>query len=128
MSVRLNRTTADRLTRDASGKIRAVISEVNGRPGLPDGNGELLLDEHLYGLVEAAAGLGMKVKIYTNGSLVDREAASRLFGRGVAMVVKVHSLDPALCDRLAGVNGAWRRCPASWISLCDRHIAHSAGR
>lgn len=70
------------------------------------GEGEPFLDENLFPIVDFAAGLRMKVRVFTNGLLIDRPTATHLFRRGVSLAIKFHALDAAAYDRLAGKRNA----------------------
>ncbi len=73
------------------------------------GEGEPFLDENLFSIIEFTVDLGMKVIIFTNGLLIDRQTAEHLFRSGVILTVKLHALDAATYDRLAG-----KRTLAQW--------------
>ncbi len=67
------------------------------------GEGEPLLDDNLFPLVEFAQSLGLSTKVYTNGSLLDAARAARLFELRVSLVFKLHAFDRATYDALAGI-------------------------
>jgi MoaA/NifB/PqqE/SkfB family radical SAM enzyme len=70
------------------------------------GEGEPLLDENLFPIIDFTTGLGMKVRIFTNGLSIDRLTAKHLFRSGVSLAIKVHALDASTYDRLAGKRNA----------------------
>jgi MoaA/NifB/PqqE/SkfB family radical SAM enzyme len=74
------------------------------------------LDENLFPLLEYISSQGLSVKVYTNGSLINDTLAEQLYGLGVSVMLKIHSLDPAIFDELAGrVNAVeWSPIPAKW--------------
>ncbi|MCK4826038.1 radical SAM protein, partial [bacterium] len=76
------------------------------------GEGEPFLDENLFPLIEFASHNGLKVKIFTNGSLIDDRAATYLFRKKVSVVFKLHSLDKSAYDFLAGRN------TTDWVDYC----------
>jgi hypothetical protein len=98
----------DKLAMDEVRSALRQAREMGARRLVIPGEGEPLLDGNVWGTIDEARRLDMTVRIYTNGSLLDRTAAERLFRGGVSVVMKVHSLDPDLGDRLAGVEGSHR--------------------
>lgn len=80
------------------------------------GEGEPLLDENLFPLIEFASSSRLAVKVYTNGSLIDDAIAARLYRLGTFIVLKLHALDPAVFDSLAGCCSAveWDYLPESY--------------
>ena len=66
------------------------------------GEGEVLLDENLFPFLRYATSKGLRSKLYTNGSLLDEEAARRLFGLGTGVVFKLNSFNPHVQDELNG--------------------------
>ncbi len=72
--------------------------------------GEPLLRPQLPDLVAHAAGLGLRVNLTTNGTLVDKEAARALVQAGLRAVnVSLDSPDRRVHDRVRGERGAWKR-------------------
>jgi MoaA/NifB/PqqE/SkfB family radical SAM enzyme len=74
------------------------------------GEGEPFLDENLFSIIDFTAGMGMKVRIFTNGLSIDRLTAKHLFRSGVSLAIKLHALDVSTYDRLAG-----RRNASEWV-------------
>jgi MoaA/NifB/PqqE/SkfB family radical SAM enzyme len=75
------------------------------------GQGEPFMDENIFPIIEFAAGQGLRVKVFTNGSLIEPDTAKNLYEKNVAIVFKLHSLDKALFDSLAGhVTPVWLPC------------------
>lgn len=66
------------------------------------GEGEPFLDENLFPLIDFAIENGLRIKIFTNGLLIDRQTAAYLYRRNVAVVFKLHSLHESTYDLLAG--------------------------
>lgn len=70
--------------------------------------GEVFLRPDLLDLVEHAAGLGLKVNLTTNGTLIDSAAARRLVQARVnSVAVSLDGPSAPLHDRLRGVQGAF---------------------
>jgi MoaA/NifB/PqqE/SkfB family radical SAM enzyme len=90
-------------------EVRSAIHqarEAGAKRLIIPGEGEPFLDENLFSIIDFATALGMKVKVFTNGHLIDRHMARHLFRTGVFLSVKVHSLDAHTYDRLAGKRNA----------------------
>lgn len=68
------------------------------------GEGEPFLDENLFPLIDLVSMLGLKMKVYTNGTLIDKKKADYLFKKRVAIVYKLHSLDKSVYDLLIGIS------------------------
>lgn len=71
--------------------------------------GEPMTREDFWDVVEYASKTGLAVNLYTNGSLIDEEAAARLAKLDVLPCVKLDSRDPKTQDRLAGQTGAFEK-------------------
>ncbi|MBN2549801.1 MAG: radical SAM protein [Anaerolineales bacterium] len=72
--------------------------------------GEPLLRPETPDLIEHAAGLGMRVTLTTNGTLLDKEMARRLVENGLRGVnVSIDSPDRKTHDRIRGLEGAWKK-------------------
>ena len=72
--------------------------------------GEPLLRDQVPELVALAAGLGMRVTMTTNGTLVDKDLARRLVRAGLKGVnISIDSPDRKTHDRIRGVDGAWKK-------------------
>ena len=93
----------DKLTLEEIKRVLKEASDMGARQLVIPGEGEPLLDENLFPVIEHAQALGMTTKVYTNGALVTPAAAARLFRSGVSVVFKLPTLDEAVYDRLAGV-------------------------
>ncbi len=100
----------DKLTfRELESAVLQAAKMGAGQVVIP-GEGEPLLDELFFPLVDFILEQGLQVKVFTNGSLVDRETAYRLYRQGVAVVCKLHSLSREHYRCLAGIDHApaWR--------------------
>ncbi|GAB4335656.1 MAG: radical SAM protein [Desulfobulbaceae bacterium] len=71
------------------------------------GGGEPLLYPHLFQVIDHIRSLGLQVDLFTNGTLIDREAAHKLFERDVSISMKMNSRNPAVQDELAGRPGTF---------------------
>lgn len=71
--------------------------------------GEPLLAPGLLNIVRTASGLGLMVTMDTNGLLMDKELAVKLFEAGLSIIgVSVDNAEEAEHDRLRGCPGAYR--------------------
>jgi radical SAM protein with 4Fe4S-binding SPASM domain len=70
------------------------------------GGGEPLLYDRLFDLLAYIRGRELSASVFTNGTLVTREVARRLFELKIGVVTKRNSARRELQDLLAGVSGA----------------------
>jgi radical SAM protein with 4Fe4S-binding SPASM domain len=93
------------------GEIRSAITQARllGARRIVILGGEPLLYPLWREMVRFIAAQGLEVELFTNGSLLDREAAALLFGHGVRVVLKMNTFDAQLQDRLTGTVGAAAR-------------------
>lgn len=81
--------------------------------------GEPLLEKDFWGIVSLARSSGLKVKLNSNGWLIDRAVARRLRDMGVSSVqIALHGTHAELHDRITGVEGSFRRA-ARALRLCS---------
>ena len=73
------------------------------------GEGEPFADQDLWPMIEYANSLGMWVMIFTNGSLITKEIAERLYKMNVSLIVKCNSLDEEKEDFMVGRKGYAKR-------------------
>lgn len=73
------------------------------------GLGEPLEDARFRTLVETASSLNVRVSLFTNGSLINRDVADWLYAHRVCLIVKMDSLDEKTFDRILGVTGTASR-------------------
>lgn len=73
------------------------------------GGGEPLAHKRFIELVEHSRKVGLEVETFTNGTLITRDIAQRLFDNEVTPYVKVYSLNPELHDRMVNRRGAHQR-------------------
>lgn len=69
------------------------------------GAGEPLIDEYFIKMVEYANSLGMNVMAFTNGMIIDKNMAKKLFDLGVSLIVKCNSMNPEIEDKMTGLAG-----------------------
>lgn len=69
------------------------------------GGGEPLLSPHLYPLIEYIREKGLAVDLFTNGTLLTREDATRIYRLQVGVVIKMNSRNPVIQDILAARPG-----------------------
>ena len=95
-----------------SGRWRAVFAEMVtlGCRKVHFSGGEVFLRRDFLDLAEAAVGLGLKVNVTTNGTLVDRERARRLAAIGVNSVsISLDGPTARVHDAIRGQAQAFRR-------------------
>jgi len=103
----------DKLTLDELEDIVLQAKSLGAKWLIIPGQGEPFLDENLFPLLDFAVDQGLRTKIFTNGSLINRETAIELYKKKVAIVYKLHALDKSLYDSLAGKKHA-----TVWIPYC----------
>ena len=69
--------------------------------------GEPLLREDLFDLIAYAKSRGFTVFIATNGTLITKEVAKLLNEFDVGVVIGIDAMNPAIHDRIRGVEGAY---------------------
>ena len=69
------------------------------------GAGEPFADKDLWPMIEYANQLGMWVMIFTNGALIDKEMAKKLYKMDVSLILKCNSLDEGKEDFMVGRKG-----------------------
>jgi len=79
--------------------------------------GEPLLDERYFTIARYAVERGLAVMLFTNGTLVTRELAERIFELRISPCVKLDSLSPATQDYLAGRKGTLEKIRESINNL-----------
>ncbi len=70
------------------------------------GSGEPLLYKKLKELIEFIESLNLRVVLFTNGLLLNKELAGWLNKKDVNLMVKLNSLNPKINDKLVGLKGA----------------------
>jgi radical SAM protein with 4Fe4S-binding SPASM domain len=79
--------------------------ELGARKIVVLGGGEPLLYPHVRRVIDRILESGLRVELFTNGTLVDAGTARYLFERRVHVVVKLNSLRSEVQDELAGYPG-----------------------
>ncbi|MBS3136968.1 radical SAM protein [Candidatus Woesearchaeota archaeon] len=69
------------------------------------GAGEPFADKNIWPMIELSNQLGMWVLIFTNGSLITKEVAERLYKMNVSLIVKANSFDEQKEDKMVGRKG-----------------------
>ena len=96
----------------ATDEWRRVLGELAGAGAtkVHFSGGEVFLRKDFLPLVEHAAGLGLRVNLTTNGTLVDRDDCRRLVQAGVnAISISLDGPKSKIHDAVRGVPGAFRR-------------------
>ena len=68
------------------------------------GGGEPLLYRHFWPFIEHLKKKEVVPVIFTNGTLIDKNVARRLFNLGASIIIKLDSLDKKVQEKLTGVN------------------------
>jgi len=97
------------LTLDEIKDVILQAKDLGARKIILLGGGEPLLYSGVFEIVDFIHSLGISQILFTNGVLIDKQAAERLYGRDVSVVIKHNSFDPGVQDYLAGVRGAYER-------------------
>jgi MoaA/NifB/PqqE/SkfB family radical SAM enzyme len=69
------------------------------------GAGEPTIDKYFFDMIEYANSLGMWVITFTNGLIIDKKMAEKLFKMDVSLIVKCNSFKPEIEDKLVGRKG-----------------------
>lgn len=83
------------------------------------GAGEPMLDPNFWKIIEFASKLGILSVIYTNGTMINKESAERLFRLKTSIVLKYNSFDNKIQDKLVGVKGYDKRVKKALKILMD---------
>ena len=92
------------------GEILSVIDQaaaLGARKIIVIGGGEPLLHPRLFAILAYIRGLNLEADLFTNATLIDAEKAHRLYDLGVAVSMKLNSLDRQTQDFLAGREGTF---------------------
>jgi radical SAM protein with 4Fe4S-binding SPASM domain len=92
--------------------------------------GEPMLRPDVEGIVEHAAGLGIRCSLTTNGTLLTEERARVLVEAGLAELdLSLDASDPALHDEIRGMPGTWTRAVRGlqWVAA-HREDTQVSGR
>ncbi len=91
-------------------KILHVIdqaAELGVRKIIVLGGGEPLIYKDLFTVIDHILSRGIKVDLFTNGTMIDDDTAQKLFARNVAISMKMNSRDAHIQDELAGRKGTF---------------------
>ncbi|MBW2144766.1 MAG: radical SAM protein, partial [Deltaproteobacteria bacterium] len=94
----------DKMTLDELKDVLLQAKALGAKEIVIPGEGEPFLDNNLFPLINFASANGLKVTLFTNGTLIDRNIADSLFRHRVFIVFKLHSLNRPVYDLLAGKN------------------------
>lgn len=83
------------------------------------GRGEPLLDLRLPKLVSFSFQKGLRVTVYTNGTLINKSLADLFFSTETSLVISLNSLRAEVNDYLRGVNGTLKKTLAGIKMLKD---------
>jgi radical SAM protein with 4Fe4S-binding SPASM domain len=99
---------ADELT---LGEIYRTLDEAKnlGAKKVTFTGGEPLIHEYFFNIAEYAYEAGLKISLYTNGTLIDSRAAKKIAELEIFPCVKLDAISASIQDTLAGVEGAFER-------------------
>jgi radical SAM protein with 4Fe4S-binding SPASM domain len=95
------------LTREEIFSIIDQAAELGARKIIVLGGGEPLIYQDIFAVLEHIVNHGMEADIFTNGTLITPEVAQKLHTLGVAISLKMNSLEANVQDLLAGKKGAF---------------------
>lgn len=107
----------DELTFEQIQDILEQAALLGARKVVVLGGGEPLVYERLRELVEFSTTIGLKIEIFTNGTLIDDAMAAFFYSNHVSVIVKRNSLHAEIQDKLAGVSGTFSRIQKSIKAL-----------
>lgn len=97
----------DELTLEEIFQVIDQAKELGAKKIIVLGGGEPLIFSELFTVIDYIIAKGIKVDLFTNGTLVDDEIAAKLFQRNVAISLKMNSRNPKVQDELAGKPGTF---------------------
>jgi len=92
----------DALSLEERKSVVAQAARMGAKVVSLSGSGEPLLYGDLFPLVDYILNLGMRVVMFTNGTVVDAEVARSLIARDVVVYFQLPSLRPEVLDRVTG--------------------------
>lgn len=103
-------------------EIKAIISEAVelGAKGLVNiGGGEPLMFKHYWDIIEYERNYDLETITFTNGTLIDKRNARRLYGLKENIALKFNSFDEDVQDYLAGQKGTGKRIRIALDNLLE---------
>lgn len=104
--IRKNGNAVESLTLSDYKSAFKEAKDLNARSVLWLGNGEPLLYDAFWELIDASNDLGLSMIFFTNGSLITAEIAKRLVQKDVSIFIKLNSFDACVQDEMVGIPGA----------------------
>jgi radical SAM protein with 4Fe4S-binding SPASM domain len=95
------------LTQEEIFKVIDQAAELGAQKIIVLGGGEPLMYPGLFKIIDYIISKGIQVDLFTNGTLIDHDAAKRLFRRNVSISMKMNSRNPEIQDELAGKKGTF---------------------
>ena len=92
----------DALTLEERRSVVLQAKEMGAQIVSLSGSGEPLLYKDLFGLVDFIRQLGMRVVMFTNGTLIDARTADFLMTREMVVYFQLPALTPQIVDRMTG--------------------------
>ncbi|KKQ71419.1 MAG: radical SAM protein [Candidatus Peregrinibacteria bacterium GW2011_GWC2_39_14] len=98
-------TLKNELTLEQRFKLFDQAKELGCRTLKISGAGEPLIDKLFWPMVDYANKLGMTIISFTNGMVIDKAMAKKLYEKNVSLIVKCNSRDPKVEDFMTGRDG-----------------------
>ena len=95
------------LTQEEIFKAIDQAAELGAQKIIVLGGGEPLMYPDLFTIIDYSISKGVKVDLFTNGTLIDNDTAQKLFQRNVSISMKMNSRNPEIQDELAGKKGTF---------------------
>ncbi len=96
------RDPQDKMTLDELKNLLLQAKHLGAKRIVIVGEGEPLLDDNFFPLLEYTYKLGLGCDLSSNISLVDKKVAQLFFSNGIRVFAKLNSLNPSVQDKLAG--------------------------
>ncbi len=95
------------LTQEEIFEVIDHATELGAKKIIVLGGGEPLMYPNLFEIIDYIISKGVKVDLFTNGTLIDNDTAKKLFQRNVSISMKMNSRNPKIQDELAGKKGTF---------------------
>ncbi len=83
------------------------------------GGGEPLIYNNLFKVIDYIKAKNKKCIVFTNGTLITKEIANKLFNEKISIVVKLNSIEPSVQDFLAGKEGTFKKIQQGITNLMN---------
>jgi radical SAM protein with 4Fe4S-binding SPASM domain len=108
----------------STGRILALLDELAemGTLYLTLTGGEMLLRHDWYEIASRARALGFSLRLFTNGSTVDQEKASRIAALYATVEVSLYSMEPEIFERITQKPGSFAKTIRGIELLREREV------